>query len=120
MEIIDKYCPKCGTKIEGKTSFCPECGARLDNNYSNGMHQKEASDKNKLTAGLLAIFLGSLGIHYFYLGKSTAGILSIILSLCSCGIWSLLMFVQGIVMLTLSDEDFTRKYVNTDKSIPLF
>lgn len=120
MEIIDNYCPKCGAKIEGKTSFCPQCGTRLNPANAAGMQRKEANEKNRLTAGLLAIFLGTIGIHYFYLGKTTAGILSIVLSLCSCGIWSILMFIQGIVILTLSDEDFTRKYVDTDKSIPLF
>lgn len=80
----------------------------------------QAGGKEKVVAGLLAIFLGWLGIHYFYLGKTTAGILTIVLSACTCGIWSLLMLVQGILMLTMSDADFEEKYVDNEKTFPLF
>lgn len=79
----------------------------------------EMSSK-KLTAALLAILLGTLGIHYFYLGKAFAGIITIVLSFCTCGIWGLLMFVQGIIMLTMTDQQFAGKYVNTNSSLPLF
>lgn len=81
---------------------------------------RKVSDKDKTVAGLLALFLGTLGIHYFYLGHTTAGILSIVISLCSCGIWSIIMFIQGILMLTMSEKEFETKYVNTTKSFPLF
>ena len=76
--------------------------------------------KDKTVAGLLAIFLGGWGIQYFYLGKTTAGILTIVISLCSCYIWGLLMLIQGILMLTMSDEAFNEKYVDNDKTFPLF
>jgi TM2 domain-containing membrane protein YozV len=36
--------------------------------------------KSKLTAGLLGLFLGTFGIHKFYLGKTTQGIIYILLS----------------------------------------
>lgn len=80
---------------------------------------KEKENK-KIITGILAIFFGGLGIHYFYLGKTTAGVISIVLSLCTCGIWVAIIFIQGILMLLMSDEDFTNKYVNTDKTLPLF
>ncbi|MER3495845.1 MAG: hypothetical protein C4320_02945, partial [Armatimonadota bacterium] len=44
--------------------------------------------EKKITAGILAIILGSLGIHKFYLGYTSAGIIQIVLSLCTCGIGS--------------------------------
>ena len=112
--IKDVYCPNCGTKVPENVRFCPKCGREICQSGNR------TGQKDKLVAGLLAIFLGYLGIHYFYLGKTTAGILTIVISLCSCYIWGLLMLIQGIMMLTMSDEAFNEKYVDTDKTFPLF
>lgn len=78
------------------------------------------SNKDRIGCGLLAIFLGGLGIQYFYLGKVTAGILTILLTIITCGIWSLVMFIQGIVMLTMTDEQFDRKFVYSTSTMPIF
>lgn len=78
------------------------------------------SDKDKTTAGILALLLGSLGIQYFYLGKTGGGLICILLTLITCGGWSLLTFIQGILMLTMTQYDFERKFVYTDKTFPLF
>lgn len=71
-------------------------------------------------AALLAIFLGGLGIQYFYLGKVMAGILSIVITLCTCGIWEILTLIQGILMFCMDNQTFEQKYVNTNSSFPLF
>jgi len=97
------------------SSFCPECEEKVSDASSS-----TSVENKKIITGILAIVLGGLGIHYFYLGKTTAGILSIVLSLCSCGIWTIIMFIQGILMLLMSDDDFVSKYVNTDRTLPLF
>lgn len=65
------------------------------------------AQKSKLTAGLLAIFLGTLGIHNFYLGFTTKAIIQLVVSLLGAaafgigpvaiGIWAL---VEGIMILT--------------------
>lgn len=110
--VKDIYCQKCGTKIPENVQYCPSCGAPVIN--------VSRPRKDKIAAGLLAIFLGSLGIHYFYIGKTTAGIISLVLGLCTCGIWGIVMLVQGIIILTLTDQDFQAKYVDTPKSFPLF
>lgn len=78
------------------------------------------SGKDKLACGLLAILLGTLGIQYFYLGKVGAGLLTILLSIVSCGLWGILVLVQGILMITMSQQEFDRKYVYTDRWFPLF
>ena len=72
--------------------------------------------KNKLAAGLLAIFLGSLGIHNFYLGYTNRALVQLLVTVCTCGfggiamgIWAL---VEGIQILTGA--------INVDaKGIPL-
>lgn len=54
------------------------------------------SDKSKLTAGLLQILIGGLGIGRFYLGYTTIGVLQLI-TCGGFGIWSL---IDGILILT--------------------
>ena len=53
------------------------------------------SDKDWLVTLLLSIFLGSLGIHRFYVGKIGTGILQL-LTLGGCGIWSLIDLIMII------------------------
>ena len=114
--IRDVFCPSCGTKVPENVKFCPNCGGQI---YPVSETAK-AGKKDKLVAGLLAILLGTLGIHYFYLGKTTAGVLTIVISLVSCGIWPVVMLIQGILMLTMSEEDFNSKYVDNDRTFPIF
>ncbi len=64
----------------------------------------EETMKNRITAALLAILLGGLGIHKFYLDKSGTGILYILF--CWTGIPSIIGLVEGILYLTQSDEEF--------------
>lgn len=64
--------------------------------------------KSKVTAGLLGILLGSFGIHKFYLGKIGMGILYIVF--CWSYIPAIVGFIEGIIYLSMSDEDFDMKY----------
>lgn len=61
------------------------------------------SQKDWLTTLLLSIFLGSLGIHRFYVGKTGTGILQLI-TLGGCGIWTLIDIII-IVMGNFKDKD---------------
>lgn len=79
-----------------------------------------SSGKDKTAAGILAILLGGLGVQYFYLGKIGAGFITIMLTLVTCGLWSIITLVQGILMLTMSEQEFDAKYVYTDSVFPLF
>lgn len=64
--------------------------------------------KNKLVAGLLALLLGGIGIHKFYLGQTGAGVLYLLLS------WTfvpgIIALIEGITILCSSDENFMIKY----------
>lgn len=64
--------------------------------------------KNKVVAGLLAILLGGIGVHKFYLGKIGMGILY--LCFCWTGIPALLGLIEGIVYLCSNDENFQLKH----------
>ncbi len=66
----------------------------------------------KIAAGLLAIFLGAFGVHKFYLGYTTAGIIMLIITLFSCGtITGVIGIIEGIIYLTRTDEQFATTYV---------
>ncbi|HEY0072681.1 MAG TPA: TM2 domain-containing protein [Abditibacteriaceae bacterium] len=54
---------------------------------------------SRLTAGLLGIFLGGLGIHRFYMGYHSIGWLQILVTVCTCGYGSIWGFIEGIVIL---------------------
>jgi TM2 domain-containing membrane protein YozV len=66
--------------------------------------------KDKMVAGILAILLGGLGIHHFYLGNTTTGIIYIVLA--CVGVSPILGLVDGIVYLTKPDDQFQRNYKN--------
>ena len=57
--------------------------------------------KSKVTAALLCWFLGFLGIHRFYLGYTTIGILQII----TCGGFGIWVIVDFIMILTGNLKD---------------
>lgn len=63
--------------------------------------------KSKVAAGLLAIFLGGLGIHKFYLGKVGMGILYLLF------FWTyipeIVGLIEGIVYLCSNDHNFQVK-----------
>ena len=51
------------------------------------------SEKDWLITLLFSIFLGSIGIHRFYVGKIGTGILQLI-TLGGCGIWTLVDIIM--------------------------
>ncbi|MDW8851678.1 TM2 domain-containing protein [Flavobacterium sp. MMLR14_040] len=65
-------------------------------------------ENKKIVSGIFAILLGSLGIHKFYLGYITEGVIQLILGLV--GIGGLIGLIEGIIYLTKTDEDFYQTY----------
>lgn len=134
------FCKSCGKPIDDGQELCEECQAAKSQSfqgnqqYQNSMNdgqqpyqqqqynagpQQNPQAKSKMAAGLLGIFLGTWGVHNFYLGYTTKAIIQVILGVCgflTCGltsigsgIWGL---VEGIMILTGS--------INTDgKGMPL-
>lgn len=76
-----------------------------------------STENKKMLAGILAILLGSLGIHKFILGYNKEGIILLVFGLLgffTCGITSMISWVvgiiEGIIYLTKSDEEFYDTY----------
>lgn len=100
-QVGQKFCATCGKVIHEKAEICPNCGVRQPGVISAG-------GKTKMAAGLLAIFLGGLGVHKFYLGQTGMGVIYLLFS------WTMIPlfigFIEGIIYLSMNDADFDRKY----------
>lgn len=91
--------------------------------YQQPYAQAAPNTKDHVAAGLLAIFLGSLGIHKFYLGYNTPGFImlavTIVGSIFSLGIAGLAMvvisIVEGVLYLSKSQTEFEQIYVFNKK-----
>lgn len=75
------YCWYCGAQSNPIAQVCTNCGVSLI------QQQAYASDKSRIVAGLLGIFLGGLGIHNFYLGYTAKGIAQLVLTLFGYLFW---------------------------------
>lgn len=88
------YCPHCGAEVNPEAVMCVACGTKF------AEPEPEMSDKSKLAAGLLGIFLGGLGIHNFYLGYTGKAIVQLLLGtvgILACGIGPAASSIWGLI-----------------------
>lgn len=97
------YCVKCGTVIRAGQTKCPKCFTPVT----------EFSSKSKGTAGVLAFFVGGLGVHRFYLGQWW-GIFYLIF--WGTLIPSIVSIIEAIVFWSTSQEAWDKKYGQVTKS----
>jgi len=113
-----KYCYKCGGKIDKEAEICTKCGVRQPLVVTS---KSRSNKKDRLTAGLLGLFLGGWGVHHFYLGNNNRGLLYLLVNTVGFFFtWMLfwipnlivavVVIVESIVLLTMSDEEFNSKY----------
>ena len=114
----------------------PSLNQNSTSSPNNAEDNHSSNPKKKQTAGILAILLGSVGVHYFYCKKVLPGIVFLLVTLLFYYIHNfvdrstiflllqlaptIISIIQGIVILSSSQEDFEKKYVLTDKKFPLF
>ncbi|MFC7071660.1 NINE protein [Halovenus rubra] len=100
----EQFCSSCGEIIKTKAEICPECGVAQSGGMDGG------SSKDRTTAGILAILLGGLGVHKFYLNETGLGVLYL------CFSWTfipaIIGLIEGILYLMKTDQEFEAKYVN--------
>ena len=91
------FCAVCGEVLQPGTYFCSRCGS------PTVPPQPVKSAKSKLVAGLLAILIGTFGVHNFYLGFNGKAIAQLLITVLTCGlgapisaIWSM---IEGILIL---------------------
>ncbi len=146
MTMYIHQCPECGKQYSTQEKVnrvkCPYCGAETNVSYSDqqqtqwqqfGNQASNAIDsvfnngpsgKSRGIAGLLALFLGCVGLHYFYLNKTNAGVVFLIASLLSCGVLAvvtqIVSIIQAVLFFTSTQEEFELKWVNTPNNFPLF
>ncbi len=118
-------CPQCGAPAQEGATKCEYCGAAIAQSaqpvqqaqpqqvvyvQQNTANPERANwpIKNKIVAAILAILLGGLGVHKFYLGQTGKGVLYLIF--CWAYIPALLGFIEGIMILCSNDENFQIKY----------
>lgn len=106
------FCQNCGAETKLEQEICISCGFKLEK-------PKSGYKVNKIAAGLLAIFLGAFGIHKFYLGYNTQGLILLLVSVLSCFLLSFVTWIigliEGIIYLTKTDEEFDSEYVQNKK-----
>lgn len=128
-----KQCPRCHRYVNDTERGCSYCGYEFESQTTPPPYPQQQTyladnpfdacgpeGKSRGVAALLAILLGALGVQYFYLGKTTAGILSILLSLVTCGLWEIIALIQGVLMFCMTNEQFRQKYVLSNSSFPVF
>ncbi|HSB28229.1 MAG TPA: NINE protein [Pyrinomonadaceae bacterium] len=128
---MTRYCTKCGATNDEMAQYCSNCQAALTPVVGGGYQPMQSVNPGALTdwkamgadkkiaAGVVAILIGSLGIHKFMLGYTTEGVIMLCVTVLSCGILGIIMhviaIVEGIIYLTKSDEEFVSTYIQSKK-----
>ena len=128
---MTRYCTRCGAMNDEGAQYCTSCQAPLTSVSgplpSSGYQPMQSvnpgamtdwkamgADK-KITAGILGILVGGFGVHKFVLGYTTEGIITLVITLVTCGVGHIIGLIEGIIYLTKSDEEFVRTYIQNKK-----
>ena len=83
-----------------------------------GYNEEEVRNK-KVVCGILAILLGTLGIHKFVLGYTSTGVIMLLVTLLTFGVGAAVMYIialiEGITYLLKTERDFYETYMAHEK-----
>lgn len=88
--------------------YAPQSGFQQAPQQQPAFNSNAASEKNRIAAGILAIFLGWFGVHHFYLGNTGRAI--VYLFFFWTYIPAIIGLIEGIGYLTQSDAEFASKF----------
>ncbi len=68
--------------------------------------------RSRTTAALLALFGGIFGMHFFYLGRTGLGIMSVIFTFSGglAPVAAIIGFINFLILLGMSDSEFDKRY----------
>ena len=82
------------------------------------MEPSEIQSK-KTSAGICAILVGGFGVHKFILGYNNVGLITILISVLTCGAGAAVMgiigLIEGIIYLTITYTEFYETYIVNKK-----
>jgi TM2 domain-containing membrane protein YozV len=109
--------PIPGTRVDFVGSANTATGVYRDATTSPANTVDAALGRSRIVAALLALFLGTIGIHRFYLGQTKQGIYYILAVVLTFGIGALVTAILGLIeaiqFLSMSDAEFQRRYPPT-------
>ena len=105
----EKFCSECAQPIHAKAEICPKCGVRQHAPpFGSSLGAIAPNGRSRLAAALFALLLGGIGIHKFYLGRPGWGIIYLLF------FWTfipaLVGFIEGILLLVMSEAEFNQRY----------
>lgn len=53
--------------------------------------------RSRAAAGVLAMLMGAYGVHSFYLGNTSRGLIQLLVSFLTCGVGAVFMMIWGIL-----------------------
>ena len=89
----NNYCNNCGNQVHPEAVFCVRCGVKLGGENEKSAH---SDGKSRIVGGLLGIFLGGLGVHNFYIGRTKRAIAQLLLTLI-LPFSFIVLFIVGII-----------------------
>jgi hypothetical protein len=105
------FCRQCGASIKSNATYCPTCGAPLSaTTPPNSCDTIDTilNGRSRIIAVLLAFFLGSFGIHKFYLGSLGWGIIYFLFSWT--GIPAIAGVIEAILLLVMDQHTFNQRF----------
>jgi len=107
-------CEECGRQISARAATCPQCSAPVKVRRSAPSQLlryepvRDRVPKRRSVAIVLAVLLGGIGLHKFYLNRPGLGVLYVLF--CWTCIPAALGLLEGFVYLIMSEADFRRLY----------
>ncbi len=114
------YCTNCGVKLDTNAVFCYNCGHKvgrqpntsgvnmenIGQKVTDAYYDVMAKPKSRLIAGILAIVLGSAGIHRFYLGYTKKGVAHLLMFVFFLGWASQLWAIYEALMILTGKVEY--------------